>query len=107
MPKIFKRGPKRQTFHISDSERMEQNRSKETDTERALRLQQMRDRQLLRLEVLTLESKGKRLYEQRKRNRMRLKKETPTKRKTRLRSVIEQKNSLIKAETPKKELRGV
>ena len=53
MPKLCKRGPKRQTFDISGSERMKQNRSSETDTERTLRLQQMRDIQLLRLRVLT------------------------------------------------------
>ena len=46
MPKLCKRGRKRQTFDISGSERMKQNRSSETDTERTLRLQQMRDNQL-------------------------------------------------------------
>ena len=81
MPKLCKRGPKRQTCDISGSERMKQNRSSETDTERTLRLQKMRDIQLLRLRVLTPKSKGKCLHEQRERNRMRLKKETPTKRK--------------------------
>ena len=65
MPKLCKRGRKRQTFDISGSERMKQNRSIETDTERTLRLQQMRDKKLLRLRVLTPKSKGKRLQEQR------------------------------------------
>ena len=37
MPKLCKRGRKRQTFDISGSERMKQNRSSETDTERTLR----------------------------------------------------------------------
>ena len=60
---------------------MQQIRSSETDTERTLRLQQMRDNQLLRLRVLTLKSKGKRFQKQRERNRMCLKKEIPTKRK--------------------------
>ena len=83
MPKLCKR----QTFRISGSEQIQQNRSSETDTERTLRLHQMRDNQLLRLRVLTPKSKGKRLQEQRERNRMRRKKETPTKRKARLRSM--------------------
>ena len=102
MPKLCKRGRKRQTFDISGSERMKQNRSSETDTERTLRLQQMRDKKLLRLRVLTPKSKGKRLQEQRERKRMRLKKETPTKRKARLRSMIERENSWVKAETSEK-----
>ena len=102
MPKLCKRDRKRQTFDISGSERMQQNRSSETDTERNPRLQQMRDNQLIRLRVLTPESKGKRLQEQRERNRMRLKKETPTKRKARLRSMIERENSWVKAETSEK-----
>ena len=73
MPKLCKRGCKRQTFDIWGSERMKQNRSSEKDTERTLRLQQMRDNQSLRWRVLTPKSKGKRLHEQRERNRMRLK----------------------------------
>ena len=89
IPKVYKRGPKRQTFDISGSERMKQNRSSETDTERTLSLQQMRDIQLSRLRVLTPKSKGKRVHEQRERNRMRLKKETPNKRKAQLRSMIQ------------------
>ena len=46
---------------------MQQNRSSETDTERTLRLQQMRDNQLIGLRVLTPKSKGQRLQEQRER----------------------------------------
>ena len=102
MPKLFKRIRKRQTFDISGSERMKQNRSNETDTERTLRLQQMCDKKLLRLRVLTPKSKGKRPQEQRERTRMRLKKETPTKRKARLRSMIERENSWVKAESSEK-----
>ena len=62
MPKLSKRGRKRQTFDISGSERIQQNRSSETDNERTLRLQQMCDKQLIRLRVLTPKSKGKRLF---------------------------------------------
>ena len=58
MPKLCKRGRKMQTFHISGSERMQQNRSSEIDTERTLRLQQMRYNQLIRLRVLTPNQKG-------------------------------------------------
>ena len=58
MPKLCKRGRKRQTFDISGSEQMQENRSSETNTERTLRLQQMRDNQLSRLRVLTPKSKG-------------------------------------------------
>ena len=72
MPKLSKLALKRQTFDISGSERMKQNRSSERDTERTIRLQQMRDKQLLRLRVLTPKSKGKRLQVQRERSRMRL-----------------------------------
>ena len=102
MPKLCKWGRKRQTFHISGSERIQQNMSSETETERTVRLQQMRDNKLLRLRVLTPKSKGKRLQEQRERNRMRRKKETPTKRKARLRSMIERENCWVKAETSEK-----
>ena len=58
MPKHSKLGIKRQTFDISGSERMKQNRSSERDTERTIRLQQMRDKQLLHLRVLTPNQKG-------------------------------------------------
>ena len=58
MPKLCKHGRKRQTFDISGHERMKQNRSSETDTERTLRLQQMRHIQLIRLRVNTPNQKG-------------------------------------------------
>ena len=58
MPKLCKRGRRRQTYNISGSEPMKQNRSSETDSQRTLRLQQMRDDQLSRLRVLTPNQKG-------------------------------------------------
>ena len=59
MPKLCKRNSKRQTFYIWESELMQHNSSSETNTERILRLQQMRDNQLLRLRVLTPNQKGR------------------------------------------------
>ena len=51
MPKLCKGGCKLETFHISGYERTKKINSSEMDTERTLRLQQMRDNQLLRLGV--------------------------------------------------------
>ena len=101
MPKLCKPGRKRQTFHFSGSERMQQNRSSETDTKHTLRMHEMSDNQLKRLRVITPKSKGKN-KKRAKRNRVRIKKETPTKRTAPLRSMMEWQNSWVKAETSEK-----
>ena len=99
MPQLNKRG--RQTRKSGTiAERVRKVRDKETPQEQLLRQQHDRERNMLRLRVLTPKSKGKRLREMRDRTRFHLKKETPTGRRARLRDLVERQGSRLRVETP-------
>ena len=98
MPKLNKRG--RQTHKSGTiAERVRKVRDRKTPQERLLRQQHDRERNMLRLRVLTPKSKGRRLREMRDRTRLHLKKETPTGRRARLRDLVERQGSRLRAET--------
>ena len=100
MSKYVKRGIQRGNTQTS-ADKMRRIRMNETNDERLLRLQQMRD-EIVAFANPEPQTKRGRLQEQCKRNIITLRNKTQKKRKARIRAIVSRQGSRLLSETPKK-----